>query len=428
MREILRICPPNSLETLPVPLHTFRKWLAGQTGDDTGDAPGDHDGETPTAEGNQPNRRVVRWRGGENDITADPRRIRPGDTVIIPTNHSGNFHAIGDLPDYRQTGAASLDIGDETNRQTRGRPTLRISEELLKNWEQHEATAAPGRVRETLSEISQETITSQERQDRIQELLELLAQADIPEHLQYLTTHAGALLRPNTGFRPVSWSASHLALQPRRPQPAEQEQTDDEDDVSHSRRARRISLERHSRGVAARAEKYAKACGITGPKLEAIRCAALLHDIGKADPLFQQAMHGGNPYYNEPLAKSPDATNPRVRHELMSLRMAENNPKLLPDDPGTQELALHLIASHHGNCRPFAPFHPADLEKREATFTLNGATMTGQGPTELERMDSGVPERYWSLTRKYGWWGLAYLEAIMRVADWSQSEIEELEQ
>ena len=435
LREILRICPPNSLETLPVPLHTFRQWLAGQTVDDTGDAPGNHASEPPIAEENRQTRRVIRWRGGESEtnadpwrITANPRRISPGDTIIIPTGHPGNFHAIGDLPDYRQTGASSLDIGDETNRQTRGRPTLRISEELLAEWERHHETTTPDQVREAISEISQESITASERREKITELLELLSQAETPQHLQYLATNAESLMRPNIGFRPVSWSGNHLALQPRRPQQAAIEQIDDEDDVSHSRRARRISLEQHSRGVAQRAEQYAQSCRITGPELAAIRCAALLHDIGKADPLFQQAMHGGNPYYNEPLAKSPDATNPKVRHELMSVKMAESNPDLLPDDPEARELTLHLIASHHGHCRPFAPFRPEDLEKREAQFTLNGATMTGQGPTQLARMDSGVPQRYWNLTRKYGWWGLAYLEAIMRVADWSQSEIEEQEQ
>jgi CRISPR-associated endonuclease/helicase Cas3 len=90
------------------------------------------------------------------------------------------------------------------------------------------------------------------------------------------------------------------------------------------------------------------------------------------------------------------------------------------------ELLLHLIAGHHGYCRPFAPTvadeDPVDLDLVDLGLagSLSGDDRLRALPAH--QLGSGVAERFWRLTRRYGWWGLAYIEAIVRLADWEASD------
>jgi CRISPR-associated endonuclease/helicase Cas3 len=67
----------------------------------------------------------------------------------------------------------------------------------------------------------------------------------------------------------------------------------------------------------------------------------------------------------------------------------------------------HLIATHHGRARPhFPPDEAFDPES----------------PKHLWNDESqAVPQRFARLQRKYGRWGLAYLESLLRAADWAAS-------
>ena len=199
-----------------------------------------------------------------------------------------------------------------------------------------------------------------------------------------------------------------------------------------------VSLDSHLEQVAAKVVHFATACGLPPGLVEDLRLAALAHDLGKADPRFQSWLYGGSrlaALRGGLLAKSarlplgPAALRAArlrsgypvgARHELHSIRLLESVPDLLTSasDP---ELVLHLVESHHGRCRPFAPV-VADPDPVEVAVGIHGHAMKASSATGLERIDSGAAERFWRLIRRYGWWGLSYLEAILRLSDHRVSE------
>jgi len=119
--------------------------------------------------------------------------------------------------------------------------------------------------------------------------------------------------------------------------------------------------------------------------------AARFHDLGKAERRWQEAI--GNFDAQRFLAKRKVALfdqrrNDGYRHELGSLVRASD----------ISELTSHLIAAHHGWARPYF---------KEKAKRKNGC----RKPSE----DAVL--RFGRLQSRYGVWGLAYLEALVRCAD-----------
>lgn len=140
----------------------------------------------------------------------------------------------------------------------------------------------------------------------------------------------------------------------------------------------------------------------------AVKRAATYHDHGKKRALFQRFLGNINP--NIWLAKSGSKKGGKFqetyRHEFGSLLDIEQELESLKLGEH-QDLVLHLIAAHHGRARPHFP--------ADDVFDPENS------PVEAERIASEVPRRFARLQRKYGRWGLAYLESLLRAGDWAAS-------
>src|SRR5690606_13670902 len=125
-------------------------------------------------------------------------------------------------------------------------------------------------------------------------------------------------------------------------------------------------------------------------------------------------------------------------HAVQSVAMLHENLSALQDclkrvAPGEEpdlDLVLHLVASHHGECRPFAPVF---IDENPVVVSLDGHVSETFGKIDLvpvasdnglHRLDSPFADRFWGLIAKYGWQELCWLEAILRLADHRASEEE----
>jgi len=176
-----------------------------------------------------------------------------------------------------------------------------------------------------------------------------------------------------------------------------------------------VSWQDHTDDVTTNAMRIVKALPLADELKDAIVLAAKFHDLGKKRTLWQRSI--GNPTPANWLAKSGGNMKPRelgetYRHEFGSLidALDPKQPHIselnaLSED--MREVVLHLIAAHHGFGRPHFPSdYVFDPEPKGAN---------------VEQQATEIPRRFGRLQRKFGRWGLAYLESILRAADYAAS-------
>lgn len=400
-QEALAFLPPMDGERIEVPVSAVRHWLgrqrldrvladvdvsagAGTTGENSSDGKGGR----------------IAWRWTPDGVEGvRSAAIAPGDVLIVPCAYGGLSASGVWSPDSAEP---VEDIADELCGSVRGTPSsggsdpggalIRLGPTVLGAGA--DADGDPDDVAEAVAE-------------RILDFFPV-ARGDI------------AAYGPEGNRR---WAIDR--------RPAARSHPPGGSDRANSFRGAEVLLREHLWGVGAVAEDFARHCGLPKETIDDLRLAGELHDLGKLDDRFQEELHGDRlaaAAAPEPLAKSAGPMRSHwvypsgMRHEFLSAEMAATH-QLLLQQAHDSDLVLHLITTHHGRARPL-PLVVDDPSARQVRGMIGGTRITAGTDLPHRTVGAASVERFVALTRRYGWYGVAWLEAILRLADHRRSEAE----
>lgn len=419
--------PPSSLEAVSVPFFAARRWLCGEKPRgtivdlDRGTANQDSSEERFKPSASFTGRAIV-WRGEESFILATESigKLRAGDTVVLPAGRGGLYDGSFDPSAI----SAVSDIAERASFFGRGLAVLRRYDPILKSL----------RI-----EFVQDHARAQEgAQTWIATLLDALG---TPIHIE---VDESLVLLKAKGRMTASALRALIA-------DGEDEEITQAETSSFTGRA--IKLSAHSRHVETWARNFATKLVLATDLVETLAFAGWLHDVGKADPRFQQLLRGGSDIVlfkdrlHAPddwlLAKSGMSARERrrtqfavrssgyptgTRHEVLSLAMIQGNAAIREEahrrGVKDMDLLFHLVASHHGWCRPFVPAVKELNPDLNVQIRHGDITLSASAKHDLERVDSPLADRFALLGNRYGWLQLAWFEAVLRLADHRASEQE----
>lgn len=478
----LSALPIRSEELVEVPLHAVRRWLQGESVPPLSDLDEDSDPQQRVKQVGDGFRALV-WRDDSTGEAFDAGRrtarptgswvwieasaVRPGDVLVVPSERGG-LDEFGWAPDSHRDVLDVCEVirsrPDSIDRvasgRTRLRPLLRIDENTGRRL------ALPAEDSQTFRRLLHEL----GRDPAYQE-------GPLPE--QALLVHLGAAIErllegsgavpsdgrvPGTAWTPAtlsvlkSWLAGPVTLVPVQDEDGRGSdrfllvpstgvlsdvERDDEFPECSSMGTGRVTLRAHHANVGDRARDIARALGLSSQLAATIEAAARWHDLGKIESRFQTMLCGGDEYeamlVDEPLAKSGidpadrsayriarrrSGLPPGARHEAWSAALVREHLAGVADSaPIDPDLVIHLVASHHGRARPWLP--PVRDDKPHDVGVLLEDPLNGTGKkvavSSAAMIDFEHPARFARLNQRYGRWGLALLESIVRCADMTVS-------
>jgi CRISPR-associated endonuclease/helicase Cas3 len=419
--DVVSLLPPTSPECMTVPIRAVRQWMLDAEQPVDADVP--VQAEEPKRNKPGAGHTVLRWRGMKDATPiSNPNDLRPGDTIIIPASDESS-RVLGHLPEYE--GQVRYDRAEESFEQAKRQKVVRlhpgVHPELVEPFRSYlgdTETLSKSKIRKTLGALAYDFTAG-------------------PDEIAY----------PYDDPKAVVFRFNKLVPAPDDWKHYEPVEVDGDDSSIGSTRP--LLLSKHTADVVNCVDTSVTQLGLDAI-VSLYQSAAEYHDVGKADLRFTAMLAGVSPYEvlgRPPLAKSGNRWLSRIesieqrrrallpeqfRHETLSMQWVEQHcGELVADTSIDRDLLLHLIAAHHGHARPFMPVcvdQPDDDQLLGFSFggiDINPATRKQWMPAH--RLDSGVADRFWDLTRKHGWWGLAYLESILRLGDQQASAMEHVE-
>lgn len=437
--DIISVIPPMTGETLSVPIQKAKEWLSQKAKkvSDLSDIEGPLNRENSRSNQESAFSYFLNWKGREKSFCSQNiGEIQPGDTIVLPCAYGGcDKWGWNPIQSSDSDSCITDDIAVISMIKSKRELTLRLHNAFIEQLPP-EFTALP-------FEQSDDVVDT--IRQRFAEALERF-KARVGEKYSSPMEKLLVSLSGKSRFEvfPHPSGSGWYVTEGRRNRKGLHGFTTTDETASVL--SRNVKLADHSKHVKDELISIIEHLNIAERiKADMIK-AAKFHDIGKADPRFQSLLCGGNMLLAKKtglLAKSSSIIMDKqqylyarkksgypdgARHEVLSVHMIQNNKELL-ESVHDKDLFRFLILSHHGRGRPFIPItddiSPVTVHLETEGLHFSALSSGFHAQEEKTMFQIEMAEIFWRLIRKYGWWGLSYLEACFRLADHRASELEQ---